>query len=145
MAFTILEDIDYNLLAGIQWWGRLPSIFAHSVFSIWIALALTRQRDKLIWGAEMLFAYLFAASLHGLWDYAVFTENSKLALALLILSFIWGLHGLCCYDWQLIKPMFENEPSDALLDDDGQRQRGRRLRSNNRTENESGGAEMIDL
>jgi len=90
LSFALVEDILYCMIGGYDAFMRVPMFPIHFVFAYPAAVAITRQRDSIVWIFELIGSFLIGVAAHGIFDYLAFIprENSNLWWTGLI---GWGL------------------------------------------------------
>lgn len=95
-AFEMLENIHYCYKYEESQLTRFINIFAHPTFTFWIAIAIARQRNTLLWWVEFVSSLVLAMGLHALWNFSAHYEyrflyimNSAIAPWIALISFMY--------------------------------------------------------
>lgn len=97
LAFDLVENIKYSMANGWLSMIRILGFCAHFVFAYPTALAITRQRDSILWILEVLGGFSLGVLLHGSFNYltTIGLLGSSISVFLLMPGFlIIGLYIL---------------------------------------------------
>jgi len=93
LSFALVEDILYCMIGGYGAFTRVPMFPIHFVCAYPAAVAITRQRDSIVWIFELIGSFLIGVAAHGIFDYLLFISvNPALTWCLYVGKF--GLGGL---------------------------------------------------
>jgi hypothetical protein len=94
LSFALVEDILYCMIGGYDAFMRVPMFPIHFVFAYPAAVAITRQRDSIVWIFELIGSFLIGVAAHGIFDYLLFISpfNPDLTWCGYVAAF--GLGGL---------------------------------------------------
>jgi len=69
LSFALVEDITYCMMGGFSALKRVPMFPLHFVLAYPAAVAITRQRDSIVWIFELIGSFLIGVAAHGIFDY----------------------------------------------------------------------------
>jgi len=117
LAFSCVEDIQYCMGNGLGALIRLLMFPLHFVFAYPAAVAITRQRDSIVWIFEVIGSFLIGVAAHGIYDYLLFIPKDNPDLIWCALLSVYGLGGLFIFIGIYI--LWKNPflPKDELKDE----------------------------
>jgi len=94
LSFALVEDILYCMIGGYDAFMRVPMFPIHFVFAYPAAVAITRQRDSIVWIFELIGSFLIGVAAHGIFDYLLFISSFNPDLTWCGYVAAFGLGGL---------------------------------------------------
>jgi hypothetical protein len=89
LSFALVEDISYCSIYGFDAIMRIPMFPLHFVFAYPAAVAITRQRNSILWVFEVIGSFLIGVAAHGIFNYLLFISEDNP-------NFGW-CHYVSCY------------------------------------------------